>query len=191
MRRKISKWIRKLKKGDQSAFLPFYHRTAPGLMRFLLWKTGGKVELAEDILQESYVKFLSNLDRIESFEENSIRAYLFKIVKNCFIDKCARHASNTYCHLPIDKESISDTREALRQERAVEMREIALALEYLNDRESEIICLKDAYGLSHKEVAQELGMTEVASRQAYVRAKRVLLGFLSDTLLNKECVYAH
>ncbi len=191
MRNNILKLIKKLKKGDQSAFLPFYHKTAPGLMRFLLWKTGGKIELAEDILQESYVRFLTNIDRIESLEEVSVKAYLYRIVKNCFIDKCSRHSSNLYCHVSIDKESISDNREAMRQERAVEMREIAIALEALNDRESEIIFLKDAYGFSHKEVAKELGMTEVASRQAYVRAKRALMGYLSDVILNGKCAYAN
>ena len=71
----LKTWLDRLRKGDQTAFLPLYQKTAPGLMRFLLWKTNGDKALSEDILQESFVRFLVNLDRVESDKEVAIQSY--------------------------------------------------------------------------------------------------------------------
>jgi RNA polymerase sigma factor (sigma-70 family) len=179
----LQKWLQRLRKGDQSAFLPLYEKTAPGLLRFLLWKTNGDRPLSEDILQESYVRFLVNLDRLESDQELAVQAYLLKIVKHCLIDKAARVPHATRPHVSLDHAmEIADPNQSLRQERAVEMRELAIAMESLNEKDSEIIWLRDAMGLSHREVAHQIGISEQASRQAYVRAKRTLMSQLSDTL---------
>jgi RNA polymerase sigma-70 factor (ECF subfamily) len=180
----LQKWIRRLREGDQSAFLPLYEKTAPGLLRFLLWKTHGDRALSEDILQESYVRFLINLDKLESDKELAVQAYLLQIVKNCHIDKAARTPQASRPHVSMDAlMEMSDPAETSRQERAVELRELAIAMESLNEKDSEIIWLRDGLGLSHREVANQVGITEQASRQAYLRAKRTLLSVLSPGLV--------
>lgn len=181
MGKSLSKWVEKLRNGDQSAFLPLYEKTAPGLLRFLLWKTNGDRPLSEDILQESYVRFLVSLDRLESVEELAVQSYLLQIVKNCLIDKAARTPQATRKHVSTDALfDLTDEYETSRQERAVEVRELAIAMQALNEKDSEIIWLRDALGLSHKEVADRVGITEQASRQAYVRAKRTLFSEMKD-----------
>jgi RNA polymerase sigma-70 factor, ECF subfamily len=178
----LKSWVKRLRNGDQSAFLPFYEKTAPGLMRFLLWKSNGDKALAEDILQESYVRFLLHLDRLESEEEISIQSYLLRIVKHCLIDKVARSPHAARHHIPMeDALHLDETREEARQEQAVELRELAIAMSSLSEKDSEIIWLRDAMGMSHREVAEQIGITEQASRQAYVRAKRSLLSELAAT----------
>jgi RNA polymerase sigma-70 factor, ECF subfamily len=180
----LKSWIIRLREGDQSAFLPFYEKVAPGLMRFLLWKTGGDRPLSEDILQESFVRFLVNLDKVESVEELAIQSYILQIVKNCLIDKAGRQPKAVKYAVPIEEAMhISDGVQSMRQERAVEMRELAVAMESLNEKDSEIIWLRDALGLSHKEVANQVGITEQASRQAYVRAKRSLIAEFKEGLV--------
>lgn len=181
----FKKWIGRLKEGDQSAFLPLYEQTAPGLMRFLLWKTNGDKALSEDVLQESYVRFLIHLDNIEAKEDIALRSYLLRIAKNCLIDKVARAPHASRKHVPIEdyQESLSAST-GLEQERAVELRELSVAMQSLSEKESEIIWLRDAMGFSHKEVADEIGITEEASRQAYVRAKRNLLSEMNLGVAN-------
>ncbi len=171
----LKRWLQRLKGGDQSAFLPLYQKTSPGLMRYLLWKTNGDRPLAEDILQETYVRFLLNVDRLESTKDIAIQSYLLQIVRNCLIDKVARTPESKRTHIPL--ELMGDMPEAVehRQETAVELRELAVAMESLTERESEILWLKDGMGMSHREVADRVGITEQASRQAYVRAKRALI----------------
>ncbi len=153
-------------------------------MRFLLWKTNGDRPLSEDILQESYVRFLVNLDRIESDQELAVQAYLLRIVKHCLIDKAARTPQATRPHVSVDDMlELADPAQTSRQEIAVEMRELAIAMDSLNEKDSEIIWLRDGLGLSHREVATQVGITEQASRQAYVRAKRTLMTELADRFL--------
>lgn len=180
----LREWVERLRKGDQSAFMPLYQKVAPGLMRFLLWKTNGNKELSEDILQESFVRFLVNLDRVESDKEVAIQSYLMQIVKNCLIDKAARTPQASRQHVPIDTIlDMADPGETSRQERAVELRELQIAMKSLNEKDSEIIWLRDAMGMSHREVADQVGISEQASRQAYVRAKRTLMAELASRLL--------
>jgi len=179
----LKTWVQRLRDGDQSAFLPFYEKVAPGLLRFLLWKTNGDRALSEDVLQESFVRFLINLDRVESDQEIAVQAYLLQIVKNCLIDKAARTPQATRQHVSLDTiMDLADPEASSRQERAVEIRELSVAMKSLNEKDSEIIWLRDALGLSHKEVADQIGITEQASRQAYVRAKRTLLSELKTKL---------
>ncbi len=181
----VKNWLKRLRSGDQSAFLPLYQKTSPGLMRYLLWKTNGDRPLSEDILQEAYVRFLLSLDRLESAKEIVVQSYLLSIVRNCLIDKVSRTPESRRPHVPL--ELAGDLREegAPRQENAVELRELSVAMQSLSERESEIVWLRDAMGLSHKEVADRVGITEQAARQAYVRAKRSLLAFLDTGLMPK------
>ena len=181
MGNKLGNWIKKLKAGDQSAFLPLYEKTSPGLFRFLMWKTNGNRELSEDIMQESFVKFLVNLDQIESLETLSVQSYLLRIVKNCLIDKVARAPEGSKNQAPLEEVQHFMMTNAT-QETAVEMRELAIAMASLNEKDSEIIWMRDALGLSHREVADQVGITEQASRQAYVRAKKTLLEGFKETL---------
>ncbi|MBY0369801.1 sigma-70 family RNA polymerase sigma factor [bacterium] len=176
----LKSWLKQLKRGDQSAFLPLYQKTSPGLMRYLLWKTKGDRPLSEDILQETYVRFLLAVDRLESTKEIAIQSYLLQIVRNCLIDKVARSPEARRPHVALD--AIPDIPEPMqnRQEQAVELRELSVAMQSLSERESEIVWLRDGMGLSHREVADRVGITEQASRQAYVRAKRSLIAFMGD-----------
>ena len=181
----LSKYIQRLRQGEQEAFLPLYEKTAPGLMRFLMWKTGGDKPLSEDILQESFVRFLVNLDKLEAVEEIAVQRYLLQMVKNCLIDKVVRVPKASKNSIPLDEMiEFADTASKNRAESAIELRELKVAMESLNEKDSEIIWLRDALGLSHREVAERVGISEQASRQAYVRAKRTLVSFFKDGIEN-------
>ncbi len=181
MAAKLDHWVKRLRGGEQAAFLPFYEKVSPGLMRFLLWKTNGDRAISEDILQESFVRFLVSLDRLQSEEDIAIEAYMLQIVKNCLIDKVARAPHRARPHVQIEDayDLASPTAES-KPEKAVELRELSIAMKSLNEKDSEIIWLRDGLGLSHREVASQVGISEQASRQAYVRAKRSLLSELGS-----------
>ncbi|NDG26326.1 MAG: sigma-70 family RNA polymerase sigma factor, partial [Proteobacteria bacterium] len=143
------------------------------------WKTNGDRPLSEDILQESYVRFLLHLDKLESIEDLAVQSYLLQTVRNCLIDKVGRPAHKTRPHVELTEvQGIADAKETSRLEAAVELRELQLAMRSLNEKDSEIIWLRDGLGLSHREVAEEIGITEDATRQAYGRAKKNLMAVL-------------
>ncbi len=182
-----NKLVDRLRQGDQSAFLPFYQKVAPGLMRFLLWKSGGDRPLSEDVLQESFVRFLLNLDKLQSTELLAVQSYLLQIVRNCLIDKTARAPMATRNYVPLeDALHLEDVSSRSSEERAVQVRELSVAMKSLSEKDSEIIWLRDGLGFSHREVADQVGITEQASRQAYVRAKRTLFEKLADKVTGRN-----
>lgn len=173
---KLKKLARHLKEGKSEYFLDLYNLTAPSLMKFLNWKNQGDQGKSEDILQEAYIRFLLQLDHLEIDSNFSVFGYLLKIVKNLWIDSLAKH-KNT---VDIDSLPLYDAKQTMAQEKAIEIRELHTALDLLSERESEIIWLRDLMGYSHKEVAKEVGISEEATRQAYVRAKKNLLSLLKE-----------
>ncbi|MBR3298010.1 MAG: RNA polymerase sigma factor, partial [Clostridia bacterium] len=50
----------------------------------------GNVSDAEDLLQETFIKALSNLDLLEELGERERRAWLYKVARNLFYDACRR-----------------------------------------------------------------------------------------------------
>ena len=52
----------------------------------------GNVSDAEDLLQETFMKALSNLDLLEDMGEKERRAWLYRVARNMFYDSCRRQA---------------------------------------------------------------------------------------------------
>ncbi len=50
----------------------------------------GNVSDAEDLLQETFMRALANLDLLEELEERKQRAWLYRVARNLFFDKCRR-----------------------------------------------------------------------------------------------------
>ena len=68
---------------DSDAFAGFYQRSAPALRAYLV-RVSGNAALADDLLQESYLRFLS-ASRPEGGEVN-YRRYLYRIATNLLRD---------------------------------------------------------------------------------------------------------
>src|SRR4051794_31151379 len=68
---------------NEDAFRAFYDRTARGLWAYLS-KITGRPQLADDLLQESYYRFLRVRGSWES--ETHRRAYLYRIATNLVRD---------------------------------------------------------------------------------------------------------
>ena len=94
---------------DEAAFGDFYARTAAPLLRYLRRLTGQAL-LAEDLLQESYLRLLSQ-PRIPEDDAHR-KNYLFKIATNLARDhfRRARHAERSLDHdqapEPVDQASM-------------------------------------------------------------------------------------
>src|SRR5690242_11660944 len=72
---------------DQETFRTLYDRTARPLWVFL-WRRTGDSQTADDLLQETYYRFLRNRGRYES--EAHRRNYLFRIAANLANDRYRR-----------------------------------------------------------------------------------------------------
>lgn len=55
-------------------------------------RISGNRELAEDLVQETFVKALIHTETVEDLSPNQRRAWLYRVFKNLFFDRCRRAA---------------------------------------------------------------------------------------------------
>jgi RNA polymerase sigma-70 factor (ECF subfamily) len=76
-----------IKRKDETAIKEFFILMQPQIFHFLYRYTSIR-EAAEDLTQESFIKFWLAIDRLDS--NQSYKAYLFKIARNLAINYCNR-----------------------------------------------------------------------------------------------------
>jgi RNA polymerase sigma-70 factor, ECF subfamily len=152
---------------DEEAFRAFYDRTARPLWAYLL-RTLGRGDLAEDLLQESYCRFLSA--QPADMNEAESKSYLFRIATNLMNDRWRRRKSiaTMGCEFePITQDHHLEARAQVRQ-----------AFGRLKARERQLLWLAYVEGSSHREIAGITGLGTASIRLLLFRARRRLAELL-------------
>src|SRR5579862_727742 len=77
---------------DQAAFQLIYEATARPLWAYLL-RVSGRRDVADDLLQETYCRFLGSTAGELAMSEAETRSYLFRIATNLLRDRWRRGES--------------------------------------------------------------------------------------------------
>ena len=154
---------------DEASFRAFYERTARPLWSYLR-RISGDPTLADDLLQESYLRFLrrglKGPKGLEETDEAYEKNYLFRIATNLARD----HWRGAKAGVPLVEMASSE-----RTAESVERRsDLAGALERLKPRERELLWLAYVEGSSHKEIAEIAGVRAGSVRLLLFRARRKL-----------------
>lgn len=159
----------------------FYGETAGGLHAYVSRMSGSPV-LADDIVQDAYVRFLRASSTPD--EERAARAYLFRIARNLFRDHLRRE----------------DARER-RRGRAVEDGwpaagspdpspgcgiDVHRALRELRPRDREVLWLAHVVEMSHREIAEVIGVAEGSVKVLALRARRRFRSVLEERGMTEE-----
>ena len=164
---------------DEESFRGFYDRTARTLRAYLARVTGDAT-LADDLLQETYYRFLRARGSYEG--ESHRRNALFRIATNLIHDSRRRARSSPVLvgteHEPADRHN-----EAAATERAADLRR---AMNLLKPRERALLWLAYAQGSSHKEIAESLGLRSASVKLLLFRARRRLAGLLGTARSQEE-----
>ena len=158
----------------EETFRAFYEQTSRPVWAYLARITGD-ARLADDLLQESYYRFLRTRADFESDDHR--RNYLFRIATNLVRDhhrRFARPERNLGEHRPEDL--AGDVEEG---DRAVRRLDLARAMQRMKPRERSLLWLAYAQGCSHEEIAEVLGVKKASLKSLLFRARKRLLGFLS------------
>jgi RNA polymerase sigma-70 factor, ECF subfamily len=159
---------------DNEAFAAFYERSARPLWAYLV-RVSGDPALAEDLMQESYVRFLcaAGAPSLASDGEASARLYLFRIATNLLRDHWRRPR-------PSSIEEISEEFFAASGSSAQSDSQILLgpALRQMKPRERQLLWLAHAEGYSHREIAEVTGLASASIRLLLFRARRKIAGLL-------------
>lgn len=150
---------------NQDDFRVFYSRTNRPLWAYLL-RVSGRRDVADDLLQESYCRFLAaKLPEMDATESGS---YLFRIATNLLRDRWRRseapeavNTSDQSCE--DDPETRTDVRRAFEQ---------------LKPRERQLLWLAHVEGFDHREIARITGLKVASLRVLLFRARGKLAGAL-------------
>lgn len=151
---------------DEQTFRLFYEKTARSLGSYLA-RLCNDVTLAEDLVQESYYRFLRA--DLKSGDEAYQKNYLYRIGTNLARDHWRRWPQREKVELEATEELRSDDRTA---EQVQQRADLGKALQKLKPREREILWLAYVEGSSHKEIAEVVGLRAGSIRLLLFRARR-------------------
>ena len=146
----------------EAEFRTFYEQTASRLRSFLR-RLCGNDSLADDLLQDVYVRFLGASFHADT--EAQTMAYLYRIATNLVRDHARKHKREVVMETPPDRPGpVSPGGEARLDVRQVFAR--------LRPREQSLLWLAHVQGLSHVEISRQTGMAERNVRVALFRARQ-------------------
>ena len=157
---------------DSEGFAAFYERSARPLWAYLA-RVSGNAALAEDLLQESYMRFLCAAHP-EDGEVNA-RRYLFRIATNLLRDHWRRPRAASIEDIPEEQFCARDHSGA-SESKAM----LGPALETMRPRERQLLWLAYAEGYSHREIAEITGLASASIRLLLFRARRKIARLLSS-----------
>jgi RNA polymerase sigma-70 factor, ECF subfamily len=159
---------------DEQEFRLLYERTSKPLWAYLS-RSSRDASLADDLLQEVYHRFLRA--KPPEMDAQGQKNYLFRIATNLLRDR-ARAAKPEIELTDVD----SGERAGARIEAKTDLRR---ALEYMGERERQILWMAYAEGFSHREIAGVIGVKEKSVRPLLHRAKTKLADVLQRGRINK------
>lgn len=152
---------------DEPAFQAFYARTAGPLAGYLRRLTGNYA-VAEDLLQDAYLRFLGAA-RLPDTSEHQ-KHYLFRIATNLARDHF-RRASRRERLAPATPTTVSPE---------PGQGDVWALVARLSPRDRELLLLAYVEGLTHREIAQVTGLMRGSVKPLLYRARRRLAALLGD-----------
>ena len=164
---------------DAAAFQIFYAQTAPGLRGYLR-RASGNEALADDILQEAFLRFL-RADR-PFLEDAPLKAYLYKIATSLLVDHWRR----------VNRERRWSLRNFLGGEPTTNSSgppQASDAMRFfrrLKPQEQLLLWLAYVEGFDHREIAAALRLKEKSVRVLLFRARQKLARSLESAGLGRK-----
>jgi len=176
---------------DEAAFQAFYAKTAPGLRGYLR-RASGNEALADDILQECYLRFLrADLFQFRDVQfrdaqfndvarsDAPLKAYLYKIASSLLVDHWRR----------VKRERRWSLWNFLGGEPATNPKSESDAMRFfrkLKPQEQLLLWLAYVEGFEHREIAAALRLKEKSVRVVLFRARKKLARTLEEAGLGRK-----
>ena len=161
---------------DSDEFAAFYSRSARPLWAYLARVSTDRA-LADDLMQESFVRFLVAQRPELSLAEGEVaaRRYLFRIATNLLRDHWRRPVAASIEEVPEEFFANPD-----RSAQADSQAMLGPALAQMRPRERQLLWLAHAEGYSHREIAQITGLASASIRLLLFRARRRIARILTE-----------
>jgi RNA polymerase sigma-70 factor (ECF subfamily) len=148
---------------NEQAFVDFYTRTAGPVAGYLRRLTGNRA-VAEDLLQETYLRFLG-ASRLPEADDHQ-KHYLFRIATNLARDHF--RAERRRARVPLDRQEL----EAFTPDTVHAADRVHRLLGRLSSRDRELLLLAYVEGLTHQQIGQVTGLMRASVKPLLFRARR-------------------
>lgn len=137
---------------------------------------------AEDAVQDAFIRVMSHLNQIKSPESEETKRFMIKVIRSAAIDIYRKNQREW-------EKVWYDPEDALKNQKAANDRELDLvenryviqrALLALDTKYREVLELKCYFGLSHREIAALLEVSEDTVAKRYERAKKIAIKMIGD-----------
>jgi RNA polymerase sigma-70 factor, ECF subfamily len=167
--------------GDRSAFDELVRRTYVDTYTLAMRLTAHE-EDARDVVQETYLRAWKGLKGFRGDAQFS--TWLYRITANTAYTAVKRRRRHRAEALDAMIDDPVETRIEAQPEESAEqsalLARLAVALEQLPPKLRVLVVLKDVYGLSHEEIADELGISVAAAKVRLHRGRKRLRDLLHD-----------
>jgi RNA polymerase sigma-70 factor (ECF subfamily) len=136
------------------------------------FRLAGSVVDAEDLTQQVFLTAQQRLGQLRNAE--SVRSWLFTILRNCFLKNCQKRRPLPAGNLRLNLESIP---EPIRDELAIDQERLQAAIEGLPPRYRVVLTMFYFEELSYREIAARLDlpigtvMSRLARAKAHLRSR--------------------
>ena len=159
---------------DQDEFTAFYHETALALRGYIR-RVSGDGQAADDLLQETYLRFLRAKPTAE--DRPAMKAYLYKTATAAIYDRWRKRRRERLWSLTF----------RFREETppAAVTGDVTRCFQKLKPRERALLWLAYVEGCAHDEIAGTLDLNEKSVRVLLFRARRNLERILRQNGLSE------
>ncbi|MGB0837476.1 MAG: RNA polymerase sigma factor [Flavobacteriaceae bacterium] len=164
-----TKLIQACKRGSRKAQMKLYDQYSKGMYHVALRYMSDSF-LAEDMMQEAFIKLFKNLDQFKG--DVSIGAYLKKIVINNCIDYLKKKQLETQS-LKEETLHLLDT-EDWEIGHTISYQQVIDCLEQVKGKYQIVLKLYLIEGYDHAEISEILGISQVLSRTHLMRGRKEL-----------------
>ena len=173
-----SDWVEKAQAGDRLAFEQLY-RSHCGRIYGLCWRMcGGDKALAEDMVQEAFVRAWSKLDLFRG--DSKFGTWLHRLTVNVVLSDRRIRVKR----LQRERELVDDLERTLVGDHDVFAglrKDLESAIAGLPERARSVLVLYDIEGYQHNEIAEMTGMAVGSSKAHLHRARKLLREVLKDS----------
>jgi RNA polymerase sigma-70 factor (ECF subfamily) len=154
-------------------FQELYESYASDVYRFALWLAGDRSE-AEDITSETFVRAWARIDKIRT---ETLKAYLFTIARNFFLEQRRKDDRQVVLHdiYPDPAPGPGKTIDAQLQ-----IRDIQRILGTLTEVDRTAFILRIQHELPYAEIARVLGISEPSAKVKVHRIRKKLFTICMD-----------
>lgn len=166
--------IRECIDGNRKSQKKLYELYAPALYR-LCFNYAKNTELAEDILQEVFIKLYNNLHKYRG--DGPFAAWMRRITINTAIECIRKHKRASF--FAIDEEAQFTCQHATALD-ILYAKDVIKQTYSLSAGYREVFNLYVVEGFSHKEIAKRFDITESTSKSQFCRAKSLLRKMVTE-----------